>query len=231
MPTSGARYPTAEARSARHESVPATFIAGAVTLLLLVLLAALVFVALWTARGAAKRAACTSQLRELAGAFAMYRSEYGDYPPGTREVRDRGSATTRTVTWEDMLRPYVGSDDVFYCPCDPSARPEGGGRTAGGGPERHPNSYQYARVESSPPPESGSSNESAERTARRGSTKQGATRGMLLVCRHHDNSGSRGRPRVLVAYEDGSVRWQSSPDFLSSRRVPPRVPQPGRNDW
>ncbi|MCJ7751885.1 MAG: DUF1559 domain-containing protein [Armatimonadetes bacterium] len=231
MLTLGGRDRMGGERPSGHEPAPITFIAGALALVLFVLLAVLVFVAFWTARGAAKRATCTSQLRQLANAFAMYKGEHGAYPPGSRDVWDQKAGRTEHVTWEQMLQPYVGKEDVFRCPCDTHSTAVGDSDGSEGPAESRPHSYQYVRAESPPPPASGSTSAARPRGAQRPDPGEAIRHGVLLVCRHHGTGNPGSQRRVLVAYEDGSVKWQVVPDFLAPRKAPARVPNPGRNDW
>jgi len=231
MLTFGGQDRMGGARSSGHEPAPVTFIAGALTLVLFVLLAVLVFVAVWTARGAAKRATCTSQLRQLANAFAMYRSECGGYPPGSRDVWNPNAGRTEHVTWEQMLQPYVGKEDIFRCPCDTHSTAVGDSDGSEGPAESRRHSYQYVRAESPPPPASGSTSAARSRGTQRPDPREAIRHGVLLVCRHHGTGNPGSQQRVLVAYEDGSVKWQVVPDFLAPKKAPARVPNPGRNDW
>ena len=231
MLTFGGQDRMGGARSSGHEPAPVTFIAGALTFVLFVLLAVLVFVAVWTARGAARRATCTSQLRQLANAFAMYRSEHGGYPPGSRDVWNPNAGRTEHVTWEQMLQPYVGKEDVFRCPCDTHSTAVGDSDGSEGPAESRPHSYQYVRAESPPLPASGSTSAVRSRGTQRPDPREAIRHRVLLVCRHHGTGNPGSQQRVLVAYEDGSVKWQVVPDFLAPKKAPARVPNPGRNDW
>jgi len=231
MLTLGEHDRTGGAQPSRHEPAPITFIAGALTLLLLVLLAVLVFVAVWTARGAAKRATCTSQLRQLANAFAMYRNEHGAYPPGSRDVWNEKAGLTEHVTWEQMLQPYVGSEDVFHCPCDTAPTVAADQDAAERPTEPRAHSYQYVRAEAPIPPVSGDSRAAPAPQAKQLNRSEAIRHGVLLVCRRHDTATGRTGRRVLVAYEDGSVKWERPPEFLVPKRQPLRQPEPGRNDW
>lgn len=231
MWTLGGQDHTGGARRSHHEPAPITFIAGALALVLFLLLAVLVFVAAWTARGAAKRATCTSQIRQLANAFAMYRSEHGGYPPGSSVVWNEIAGGAEHVTWEHLLEPYVGSEDVFRCPCDTLSAAVRDSDATEGTAESRPHSYQYLRTESSPPPASVSGSAARPRGAQRPDPGEAIRHGVLLVCRHHDTGHDGSRRRVLVAYEDGSVKWQVVPDFLAPKRVTSGIPRPGQNDW
>ena len=86
------------------------------TVVLMGLLAGLLGVAVWTARGAAERTVCTMHLRQVANALIMYRTECGDYPPGYSEVRDSDGGI-EIVTWEQALSSYLGKrQNLLECP-------------------------------------------------------------------------------------------------------------------
>ncbi|MCJ7751138.1 MAG: hypothetical protein MUQ65_08600, partial [Armatimonadetes bacterium] len=160
----------------------------------------------------------------------MYKSEHGGYPPGARDVWTPKAGRYDHVTWEQTIPPYVGSEDMYRCPCDTHSTAVRDSDAFEGPAESRPHSYQYVRAESSRFPASGSSSAARPGGAQGPDRSEAIRHGVLLVCRHHDtgNSGSQGR--VLVAYEDGSVKWQAVPDFLAPKRVPSGVPRGGRND-
>ncbi len=204
-----------------------TFVAALLTVFLLGLLAALVLVTAWTARGAAKRATCTSQLRQLASALVMYKGQFGDYPPWSYEVRDSEGELLKSVTWQQILAPYVGDSHLFSCPRDVVGAADG--KTAGAEARIHC-SYDYiAKQEPEEARSDGARAAGSRRPGPRGRQKA-AGAGVLLYCKHHDERRLGGRRWVLVAYEDGSVKWEPMPGHLQRMKMPARVPQPGRND-
>ncbi|MDH4179193.1 MAG: hypothetical protein OEV33_01680, partial [Armatimonadota bacterium] len=92
-------------------------------------------------------------------------------------------------------------------------------------------SYQYVRAEPVHPPASGDSSAAKPRGTPPTDRSEAIRHGVLLVCWHHDTGSLGSSRRVLVAYEDGSVKWQRAPDFLAAKKAPARSPQPGKNDW
>jgi prepilin-type N-terminal cleavage/methylation domain-containing protein len=76
-----------------------------------VLLAAILWPTLAEARGAARRATCTSHLRQIGRAYELYLADYGRYP--------RPAALAGGASLTDRR--------VFFCPEDVSVRVRGGG--------------------------------------------------------------------------------------------------------
>jgi type II secretory pathway pseudopilin PulG len=231
-PTANRRLPGVDRRGQRG----LTLAAALVTVLLVGLLAALFVVAVWTARGAAERAICTSHLRQVAVALAMYKDEYGDYPLSGYEVRGEDGELGERVTWQQALRPYAEDPDVFQCPRDPVAASVAESRPAQSAAATYVGSYVYLAAELRPePPLAGRRAASAPAAVRRG-PGAAAKPGPLLVCRHHDDEENDERRWVMAVYEDGAVKWEpartSMPRQTRGRATgPQRVPRPGRNDW
>ena len=67
------RLPRGICRPRRGDTLPSSLSTVALT----GLLTGLIALAVWTSRGAAQRATCTTQMRQLAGALVMYRTEHG----------------------------------------------------------------------------------------------------------------------------------------------------------
>jgi hypothetical protein len=212
-----------------------TLVGGLLTLLLLGLLVALLSVAVWTAQGAADRTACTAQLRQLASALAMYKSDCGDYPPLVHVTHDENNRIIHKVTWQEMLSPYVADPHIFRCPSGPEVS-----RAAEGRPEGLPGDLlatSYAYVGGKP--------RVLVRAAARGlapfpaggpeGSDKPPQNGILLVCKHHDDASAGQHRWVLVAYEDGSVEWEVMPRLFPRPRErrsrgTGRVSRPGSND-
>lgn len=213
-----------------------TLAAALVAAALVGLLVALLLVAVWTARGAAHRATCTSHLRQLASALAMYHEEHGDYPVSYYEIRDGEGELRERVTWQQALLPYVGNASVFLCPRDSVAGYVAESRPAESIAPDYKGSYVYLAREPplSPPPGSRRAASPAGRAPAEGGASRKA--GLLLVCRHHDDEEAAERHWVLAAYDDGAVKWERAPSHLFRRREGDRreaepAPRPGRNDW
>lgn len=211
-----------------------TLVAGLLTVFLLGLLAALILVTVWTARGAADRATCTSQLRELASALAMYKAKSGDYPPSSYQVRDSEGELLQRVTWQQILASYVDDAEVFLCPRDVLGGAAADGKTAGA-QARIYCSYDY--VAQQQPEGAGPDGPRAAGSPRPGQRGRQTAAGtaLLLYCKHHDEGRRETRRWVLAAYDDGSVKWEPAPSFLLRRREgdsteTESAPRPGGND-
>lgn len=189
-----------------------------IVIVLIGLLAGLVWTAVWTARGAAKRAICANQMRQVVSALTMYRDRHGTYPPAGYVVASEGRE--HMVTWAEAVRDAVGDDRLFRCPCaaETSGRASGAEQEAG----FIRTTYEYLR---GPVVASQSSDGQADPHWAR-VLRAAEEAGAVLVCRLHTSEESTGRPMVLVAYEDSSVRWQPLPEYLVT--VPASEPGPTR---
>lgn len=90
-----------------------------VTIAIMVVLIALLFVGLQTAQAGADRAKCTSNLRQIGAAIHVYSSENNGWlPPGSRS--NMGGTFSRILS-EYMHQPMKSQTmaaDVFYCPAN-----------------------------------------------------------------------------------------------------------------
>jgi type II secretory pathway pseudopilin PulG len=75
-------------------------------------LATLLLPALSRAKGAAKSAACKSNLHQIGLALRLYLNDYGQYPM----FYYYPAGYTTPSNWEDFLFPSGGSSKVFECP-------------------------------------------------------------------------------------------------------------------
>jgi prepilin-type N-terminal cleavage/methylation domain-containing protein len=79
-----------------------TLIEVLVSVVLVALLAAILYPAYAASRERARQSVCLSNLRQLGQALAMYRQDYGSYPP--------------SPAWLEPLVPYVKDQKVLLCP-------------------------------------------------------------------------------------------------------------------
>lgn len=63
----------------------------------------------------ADRTRCMAKLREIGAGLELYLSEHNDRFPDIAMAADRPA---EDLTLEGILRPYVGSPEVFHCPAD-----------------------------------------------------------------------------------------------------------------
>jgi prepilin-type N-terminal cleavage/methylation domain-containing protein/prepilin-type processing-associated H-X9-DG protein len=100
-----------------------TLIELLVVIAIIVILAGILFPVFHRAREQARKAVCTSNLKQLAHAFRIYADDNdGAWPANTR--KDPQSWAPRTVEelqWEwflNPIQPYLKSQDVLHCPSD-----------------------------------------------------------------------------------------------------------------
>jgi prepilin-type N-terminal cleavage/methylation domain-containing protein len=193
-----------------------------VAVVLCVLLGAL-FAVLGSAREAAARTTCTNQLRQLATAMDMYRQQYGALPPHNY-LGTRSTGEVEMITWQEILLPHVGAEEVFLCPSDPETPPmseqpvwEGRGWVYSGSYEYRQGTLQEDR--SYRPREDPDQEEM--RRENLSEANVAARHDILLICKHHDRGGHRRtdegelRPRrCLLAHADCSVTWEPLPEGL-----------------
>lgn len=88
-----------------------TLIELLVGIAIIALLAAILFPAFAKTRESARRASCSSNLKQIALSIAQYNQEYdGNY------VRATSVADDPLLGWRLALAPYLRSDQVFHCP-------------------------------------------------------------------------------------------------------------------
>ncbi|AIE84859.1 hypothetical protein OP10G_1491 [Fimbriimonas ginsengisoli Gsoil 348] len=87
-------------------------------------LCAILFPVFSAARGAAQRAVCLSNLKNLSLGSRLYTNDYDDHfmPVNHQPNAFANSRTDRT--WVQLVLPYVRNFSVFHCPSDNSDRPK-----------------------------------------------------------------------------------------------------------
>jgi len=83
-----------------------TYIELLVSIGIITILVALILPVIGKSRASAQSVTCLSQLRQIAGGFTQYAADYDHYLPDPFVVER---------SWEQLLRPYVSSDDAFHC--------------------------------------------------------------------------------------------------------------------
>ncbi len=119
-----------------------TLIELLVVIAIIAILAAILFPVFARAREAARRTACTSNLRQLGAALTMYLQDYDEtfpvanfndmiygYPP---QVHVDGQG--KPITLKSVTEPYVRNQGVFWCPTM---------RGQGGRAQVYPTDYNY----------------------------------------------------------------------------------------
>jgi len=88
-----------------------TLIELLVVIAIIAILAAILFPVFAQAREAARKASCTSNLKQIGLGLQMYQSDYeGMFPPS--QLPSSGA----NVSWPTMVHPYVKNEGVFVCP-------------------------------------------------------------------------------------------------------------------
>jgi len=101
-----------------------TLVEMMVVIVIIAALSAILFPVLATARGAAQRGACISNLRQISHGTQLYLADYDDrlMPVSHHPGEDANSRNDRT--WVQSLLPYVRNFGLFKCPSDYSGRPK-----------------------------------------------------------------------------------------------------------
>jgi prepilin-type N-terminal cleavage/methylation domain-containing protein/prepilin-type processing-associated H-X9-DG protein len=96
-----------------------TLIELLVVIAIIALLAAILFPVFARARENARRASCSSNLKQIGLGILQYKQDYDERFPldDTNDVN--------TVGWAYIIQPYVKSEQVFQCPSDNSILPTG----------------------------------------------------------------------------------------------------------
>lgn len=93
---------------------------------IMAILAAIIMVVFSSARRAAKKTACMSNLSQIGKALHLYALDSDGFAPpyATRSVSAGGVGVIDgdAQLWRDSLLRYAGSEDVFYCPADQHAK-------------------------------------------------------------------------------------------------------------
>jgi prepilin-type N-terminal cleavage/methylation domain-containing protein/prepilin-type processing-associated H-X9-DG protein len=120
-----------------------TLIEVLVVLAIIGVLAALLFPVFAAARGKARQATCTSNIRQVAIALFMYVDDWdGMLPPATTKVPGGYFSTEwqgqLDIVWWDLVLVCLRNERVLYCPCAPPYLPSyhanGSVMPMGGGP-------------------------------------------------------------------------------------------------
>ena len=123
-----------------------TLIELLVVIAIIAILAAILFPVFAQAREKARQTACTSNLRQISTASALYLQDYDEtfpvwaWTPERQVARPDGTSYTGKVIWPLLYMPYVKNEGVFACPSDGRARSSVG--NAWGKPFRITNSQR-----------------------------------------------------------------------------------------
>ena len=105
-----------------------TLIELLVVIAILGFLAAVLFPVFAHVRESARQTACLSNLRHLGIAVTQYAQESNGYLPAYNNHQDPNAVLAKK-SWPDQgaklvtsLRPYTGTNEIWFCPSDPYAR-------------------------------------------------------------------------------------------------------------
>jgi len=91
-----------------------TLIELLVVIAIIAILAAILFPVFAQARGAARKAACTSNVKQLSLAIMMYNQDYDETMPFGYMYNL--PAQTELWYWQDLVQPYIKNYGVYVCP-------------------------------------------------------------------------------------------------------------------
>ncbi len=90
-----------------------TLIELLVVIAIIAILAAILFPAFAKARESARRASCSSNLKQIGIGMIQYTQEYDEHYP-FNQINGVGN-------WAQVIQPYVKSTDLFRCPSNPDS--------------------------------------------------------------------------------------------------------------
>jgi prepilin-type N-terminal cleavage/methylation domain-containing protein/prepilin-type processing-associated H-X9-DG protein len=113
------KYRAAERTSASGRKVGFTLIELLVVIAIIAILAAILFPAFAKARESARRASCSSNLKQIGIGLMQYSQEYDERVPRTWYGPDKDySGADGRYKWMDAIYPYLKSEAIFNCPSD-----------------------------------------------------------------------------------------------------------------
>jgi prepilin-type N-terminal cleavage/methylation domain-containing protein/prepilin-type processing-associated H-X9-DG protein len=106
-----------------------TLIELLVVIAIIAILAAILMPVFAGAREKARQAACSSNMRQMGMALAMYRQDHDELQPeSSPDTTSALDSCEGTYTWRACILPYVKNVGIFVCP----SRPDANGFARGG---------------------------------------------------------------------------------------------------
>lgn len=98
-----------------------TLIELLVVIAIIAILAAILFPVFARAREKARQSSCASNMRQIAMALLMYRSDHDETQPESSPDTDLSQLDScdYTYTWRACILPYVKNRQIFICPTAP----------------------------------------------------------------------------------------------------------------
>ena len=93
-----------------------TLIELLIVIAIIAILAAILFPVFARARENARRASCQSNLKQIGLGIMQYTQDYDEQMP------PRLVSASPSMTWKDIIQPYVKSIQIFACPSNPIAK-------------------------------------------------------------------------------------------------------------
>lgn len=110
-------FSSSPVRSANGFRSAFTLIELLVVIAIIAILAAILFPAFARARENARKASCLSNLKQIGLGTMQYTQDYDETLPDT----SYGGSAVTDAKWQDVIFPYVKSEQVFTCPSDSGA--------------------------------------------------------------------------------------------------------------
>lgn len=98
-----------------------TLIELLVVIAIIAILAAILFPVFARARENARRASCSSNLKQISLGILQYVQDYDEHMPMYRVPANSGDTFANPYGWADAIQPYVKSIQILQCPSDSGA--------------------------------------------------------------------------------------------------------------
>ncbi|MFN3653609.1 MAG: DUF1559 domain-containing protein [Armatimonadota bacterium] len=96
-----------------------TLIELLVVIAIIAILAAILFPVFAQAREAARKASCSSNLKQIGMALLMYVQDYDEVYPNRRSGDAANPNGTDTLSWRTLIHPYMKNTQILTCPSNP----------------------------------------------------------------------------------------------------------------